>query len=72
MKAETLKNHKKSQEHITAAEMHQNLVAKPAAAPAVKAQHNMLKQAAGKVNLKLRNVHALLKNKKSFRDYLWL
>ncbi|XP_023933505.1 zinc finger protein 862-like [Lingula anatina] len=71
-KLETIKIHERSKGHLISSEMYLNLIEKPAAAPALKAHLNMTKQVRDKMNIKFRNIHAVLKNRKSFRDYMWL
>ena len=70
-KLETIESHARSKAHIYSATIHDNRL-KPAKAPAVKAMVQLTNETKEKLNLLFRNVHALIKSNKSFRDFKWL
>jgi hypothetical protein len=72
LKVETINIHERSQMHQHALTIQRNTVEKAEQAPAIKSSDMLDAKDAGRLALKFRNVHAVVTNKRPFRDYLWL
>jgi hypothetical protein len=72
LKVETINIHEKSQMHQHAMSIQENTIDNPSEAPAVRSTDMFDAKTLPRVALKFRNAHAIIKNRRPFRDYIWL